>query len=100
MNSLFKNGFTENFMVKEEGLCNTNDCDKFYSPSEVIINNFYRFEGESDPADNAILYAIVTSDGSKGLLSDSYGAYADEYVAKFIADVEDINKRTNREGKV
>ncbi|MDQ3047374.1 MAG: hypothetical protein M3R27_07480 [Bacteroidota bacterium] len=99
MNKLQNDGFQENFMVKERGLCAL-DADKTYSAEEVKIVNFYRFEGESDPADSAILYAIETNDGLRGMLSDAYGPYADSKVTKFIADVEEIMKKTTPGEKI
>jgi hypothetical protein len=98
MKTLYAEGFKENFMVKE-GAIHALDSDKKYTPSEVKILNFYRFEGESDPADNAILYALETKDGIRGLLSDAYGPYADVKVTKFIKEVEDIMKKTNPDVK-
>lgn len=98
MNRLQAEGFSENFMVEGKTI-HALDSDKEYVPSEVKILNFYRFEGESDPADNSILYALETSDGVRGLLSDAYGPYADVKVTKFIAEVEDIMKKTNRDIK-
>jgi hypothetical protein len=98
MNALKSKGFGENFMVKENMLHALNS-DKKYPAEEVKILNFYRFEGESDPGDNAILYAIETNDGLRGLLSDAYGSYADADVSEFIDQVTEISKRVNREGK-
>ncbi len=99
MNKLQSDGFQENFMVKERGLCAL-DSERTYSPSEVKIVNFYRFEGENDPADSAILYAIQTNDGLRGLVSDAYGPYADSKVTKFISDVEEIMKKTTPGEKI
>lgn len=86
-----KKGYTENFRVEEGGLLapSTNVC---YLPQEVKIDNFYRFEGVSDPDDNAILYCLQTNDGVKGMLIDSYGAGADEKISEFIKRVEEIHK--------
>lgn len=98
LNSLHKAGYEEDFVVDEKGL-HTSNSDKAYSPSQIRIVDFYRFEGESDPADNAILYAIETSDGVKGTLSDAYGPYADSKVMKFIQDVEEIMKKSVGEKK-
>ena len=58
--------------------------------------DFFRFEGQSDPADSAIMYVIETTDGLKGILIDAYGAYADEHVNKFMAEVEEINKKEKK----
>ncbi len=91
-NRLQAEGYTENFVIKEVGL-QAPTSGKLYNPDEVKINSFYRFEGESDPADNAIVYAVETNDGIKGILVDSYGAAASQKVSKFITEVEDITKR-------
>lgn len=90
--SVKKDGYTNNFMANEEGLINL-DSSKTYGPHDVKISNFYRFEGESDPGDSSILYAIETKDGEKGILTDSYGAYSDTNVTEFIKEVEEISKR-------
>lgn len=84
-------GYQEDFRVSEEGLM-TFDGKKKYSPQQVKIVNFYRFEGPSDPGDMNVLYVIETDDGTKGTLSDGFGTYADEEVAKFIVEVEKIQK--------
>ena len=91
-NRLLAEGYTENFVIKEVGL-QAPSTEKLYNPNEVKINSFYRFEGESDPADSAIVYAIETNDGIKGILIDSYGAGASQRISKFITEVEDITKR-------
>lgn len=92
-NKLLKDGFTEDFQIDEKGLLNSPSTKKTYKPEKVQIVNFFRFEGASDPDDNSILYAIETSDGTKGTLTDAYGAYADPKVSKFIQSVEDISKK-------
>lgn len=99
LNKLQKDGFAANFVVHEDGLVDIGT-EKTYKPEEVKILNFYRFEGESDPADSSILYAIEAKDGVRGVLSDSYGPYADEHTNKFITEVEEIAKKTNRDEKL
>jgi hypothetical protein len=37
----------------------------------------YRYEGDSDPADEAIVYAIESLSGLKGTLVTGYGMYTD-----------------------
>ena len=41
------------------------------------ITEMYRFEGDSSPDDNSVLYAIESKDGIKGVLVDAYGTYAE-----------------------
>lgn len=46
-------------------------------PSEFEITEVYRFEGESDPADEAAVYAIESADGRKGLVVTGFGITAE-----------------------
>lgn len=96
MNRLQSDGYKVNFVATERGL-EVPASDKFYIPSEVKIPNFYRFEGESDPGDNAVVYAIETNDGVRGMLVDSYGgAYENPLVSAFIREVDEISKKEPR----
>ena len=95
-NMLNKKGFTTQFKAFKAGLKSL-DTERVYAPNEINIVNFYRFEGESDPAENSILYAIETSEGEKGTLTDAYGMYNDAHVTNFIKQVEEIQKKINRD---
>ena len=64
-----------------------------YRPEQVQVINFFRFEGMSDPDDNAILYIIETDDGGKGTLIDGYGIYTEPKIAAFMQEVENIQKK-------
>ena len=67
-------GYTLDFNLIENCLiCN----DHKFNPSEFEIVEVYRFEGNSDPADEAIVYAIESNDGKKGILVSGYGISAD-----------------------
>lgn len=95
VNKAMKDGYTDTLKVTKQGLYSTGK-DKTYGPEEVKVIDFSRFEGQSDPADNAIMYVIETTDGVKGVLIDAYGAYADEHVNKFMTAVEEINKKGSK----
>ena len=88
-------GYTVNFNVQANGML-WDGKDKYYDPEEVTIDNFYRFEGESDPADNSILYLLCTNDGKKGTLIDAYGVYDDENVSAFVRQVTEIQKQKHQ----
>jgi len=92
INKAVKTGFTDNFSVTPNGL-RSGTTERHFRPEDVSVINFYRFEGQSDPADNAILYVIETADGLRGTLIDAYGPYADAGVNKFMKEVEDIRKK-------
>lgn len=98
ISSLTMVGFDTQFKVLPEGI-ESLTTHKVYEPDDVTLKNFYRFEGESDPADNAILYAIETNTGEKGVMVDAYGIYTDDNVTEFMKEVENRNKRAHKKGK-
>ncbi len=51
---------------------------KEYSADEFEIVDLYRYEGPSDPADEATVYALASPNGDKGILVTAYGATSDE----------------------
>ena len=95
VNKAVKKGYGANFNVKANGKL-WDSKDQYYDPTEVSVDDFYRFEGESDPADSAILYLVSTADGNKGTLIDAYGAYDDANASEFIRQVTDIQKQKQR----
>lgn len=67
-------GYSIDFNLEENCLiCDT----KKYMAEEFEITEFHRFEGNTDPADEAIVYAIESKDGVKGVLVSGYGISAE-----------------------
>jgi hypothetical protein len=95
VNKAVRDGYTDTMKVTKQGLFDTTR-NKTYGPRDVRIVDFFRFEGESDPADNTIMYKIETVDGAKGTLIDAYGPYADETVNRFVAEVEEVGARITK----
>jgi hypothetical protein len=48
---------------------------KLYKENEIKMTKTYRFEGDSDPAEEAIIYIIEADDGAVGYSIDAYGVY-------------------------
>lgn len=70
VNDLKKRGYIMDFNLDEDCIvCNE---DKF-NPDDFTIVEVYRFEGDSDPADEAVVYAIQSNKGHKGILVNGYG---------------------------
>ena len=92
LNKVVDDGYSEDFKVTKAGLQSATT-HKLYSVDQVRVINFFRFEGFTDPDDNAVLYTIETDDGVKGTLIDAYGPYADPLVYNFIVDVEAKHKK-------
>lgn len=98
--TLKKYGFEHDFLVTEDGQLKAYDGDKTWNPEDVEIENFYRFEGQSDPSDNSILYALITKEGFKGTLSHPYGGVGgDENAQEFIKQIEAVNKKDHGHSK-
>lgn len=95
LNKMVLEGFSDDFKMAHNGLKSLKT-EKVYQPEEINVVNFFRFEGQSDPDDNTIMYAIETTDGLKGTLVDAYGAYADKDLAEFMKHVESIQKKVNK----
>ncbi|WP_207433659.1 hypothetical protein [Sabulibacter ruber] len=93
---LRKEGYTEDFRVAEDERLWNYKGDKSFGVEEVTIVNFYRFEGETNPDDMAILYALECSDGTRGIISNSYGPYADQNIDAFMRKVEDLGKNIDK----
>ena len=79
-------GFTHELKVKGDRLEEIG-ARKSFRASEIVVREHRRFEGVSDPDDTSVLYAIEAADGTKGVLVDGYGAYADPAVASFLSGV-------------
>ena len=77
LTDLQRRGFTYNFNLKREYIeCKGYDIQIL--PEEFEITEAYRFEGETDPADESVVYAIESKKHQvRGVLVNAYGAYAD-----------------------
>jgi|SRR6476620_631333 len=95
LNRMITDGYTEDFKVTDNGL-EALQAGKRYKADEVSVINFFRFEGASDPEDNAILYVLQTKDGLKGTLIDAYGLYNDQQISRFISQVTSITKKSTK----
>jgi hypothetical protein len=78
INALRKQGYTEDYNLLSDCIeCKTGNYK--LSPKDFQVDKVFRFEGPTDPADEAVLYAISSPKrGTKGLLVNAYGIYADE----------------------
>jgi len=74
VNDLKKRGFDVDFNLSEN--CIVCHDDKF-NADDFEITEVYRFEGNTDPSDEAVVYAIESKNGKKGVLVNGYGISAD-----------------------
>ncbi len=52
--------------------------NEIYKPEDLTIIKTYRFEGDSDPGDNAVLYILESKAGKIGYILDAYGVYSSQ----------------------
>ncbi|GAC1311857.1 MAG: hypothetical protein NVSMB24_32220 [Mucilaginibacter sp.] len=85
INYLKKEGYTIDFNLKENCLeCNGTSLQ--IHPDDFVIDKHYRFEGFSDPADEAVVYAISSPKYNlKGILVNGYGPSSDPLTDQMIA---------------
>jgi hypothetical protein len=87
---LEREGYTAEFGVHDGGL-RCGSCGDLHDPASAIIDRVFRFEGESDPDDEAIVLGIrCPSCDLRGSLVAAYGPTADA------DEVEVLTKLTSR----
>ena len=77
LNGLKARGYTLDFniafdklMCSQENIC--------LDPHQFEIVEVYRFEGDSNPPDEDVVYAIESKEGNiKGVVTSAFGLYAD-----------------------
>ena len=84
INGLVKLGYTHDFNIKDECIiCHRTNIT--LSPNDFQIDKVYRFDGDSDPDYQSILFAISSAKFDiKGTLVNGYGISSDETTTKLI----------------
>ena len=74
---LRKEGYTEDFNLQQHCLeCRQGEYKIF--ADEFVIDKAFRFDDNTDPDDEAILYAVSSDKyGLKGVLVNAYGIYSE-----------------------
>lgn len=84
INGLRVEGYTQDLNIKENCLeCQALSLDILVN--DFVVDKMFRFEGDSNPGDSSVLYAISSDKHElKGLLVDAYGAYSGNISAEMI----------------
>lgn len=84
LNGLRERGYTINFNIAFDKLI-CSDSKICLNPNEFEIVEVYRFEGNSNPADQDVVYAVESISGDiKGVLTSAFGLYADAASSEMI----------------
>lgn len=90
LNSLIKRGITKEICMNDQHQMILGKDEKVYQPENLCIVKSYRFEGDSNPDDNAVLYLLEDKEGQLSTLLDSYGAdsnYSGEEFDNFLRKI-------------
>jgi len=81
LRQLKERGYTKDFNLQSNCIvCN----GEKYNPEDFEIVEVFRYEGNSDPADEATVYAIESGSGMKGVLVAGYGPSIEPAAAETI----------------
>lgn len=87
MRDLRQRGFATDLEFRDGALRETATGRRF-RPDELAIVEHHRFEGESDPEDMSVVYAIESNDGVRGFVVDAFGTYANPALAAFLEKIK------------
>ena len=79
LEELTEKGFTLDFNIQEGRIIN--------NPNYFEIVQIYRYEGESDPGDEASVYGIKSSTGEKGVFVAGLSAFTDNSAAMVLHEL-------------
>lgn len=86
LQELADKGYTTDFNLEEDRI--KSNCNDFR------IEHIYRYEGETDPGDEATVYGIESKDGEKGVFVAGHMAYSEGSAAKMLHELS-IRGREN-----
>ena len=88
LTELEKQGYQADFKLENGKLQVIGGGEAFAADDLTILEDF-RFEGESNPDDLSILYALEAKDGTRGTVVHTYGPDANDDLGEFMKGVEE-----------
>ena len=74
---LTKAGYRDDFRAERGGL-RAVQAGRVFDPESLVVDEVARFEGDSDPGDEAVVFALSSgSSGTRGTYVVTYGTYVD-----------------------
>ncbi len=88
LDDLKKRGYVLDFNIDFDKIkCLQND--RCLNPWEFEITEVYRFEGDTNPSDEDVVYAVESKDGAmKGVITSAFGLYADSASTEMISKLQ------------
>ncbi|MBC7607216.1 MAG: hypothetical protein H7199_09730 [Burkholderiales bacterium] len=91
LDELAEKGFTVDFNIQEGRIIN--------SPHDFEIVKIYRYEGESDPGDEAMVFGIKSSTGEKGVFVAGLSAFTDNSAAMVLNELSIKGRKDELQSK-
>ena len=91
LDELKESGFTVDFNIQESRIIN--------NPNDFEIVQVYRYEGDTDPADEATVYGIKSCAGEKGVFVAGLAAFTDNSAAMVLHELSIKGRDNNDESK-
>ena len=77
-------GYRDSFRAEASGL-RALAARQVFAPEDLVVDDVVRFEGPTDPGDEAILFALRSKDGEvRGTFASGYGAGVDPATAELV----------------
>lgn len=101
INDLYRKGYTTDFsLLSEQDCIYCHNNSHSLKANEFEIDEVHRFEGNTDPGDEMILYAISSKkENIKGVLLNAYGIYADTNNSKIVEKLNYQEKENSKPQK-
>ena len=81
-------GYRSEF-VAGNGTVTCHGCGRAHSPAQLVVRHTFRFEGDTDPGDEAIVLGVECPEcGMRGIIVSSYGPEASP---EFLALLDQLN---------
>jgi hypothetical protein len=77
LEELNKNGFTHDFNLQDENIKK--------NPHNYEIEHVYRYDGDTDPDEEAVVYGISSNSGEKGVFVSGFSANSESEAADVLA---------------
>ena len=84
LNGLKERGYTTDFNLAFDKLT-CRDTGVCLNPAEFEITEVYRFEGDTNPSDEDVVYAVESKNGNlRGVITSAFGKDADTVSAEML----------------
>ncbi|MDZ4713502.1 MAG: phosphoribosylpyrophosphate synthetase [bacterium] len=78
--------YIHDFVIEKEMVC-SKETNEIFEPENLIIERTYRYEGDSNPDDMTVAYGIAAPSGTKGVIIDAYGTYANPKISEAVRKI-------------